>query len=74
MKITQVTYERLTKHRVDQYENERASCTVELNGGDPAEAFAIAQHEVEKQLGLLPSDDEVSWAKQVLRKVGMCGL
>lgn len=38
MRVVEVTYERLTKHRVGQYENERAACTVRVEEGEPAAA------------------------------------
>lgn len=71
MRVVEVTYERLTKHRVGQYENERAACTVRVEEGESAvDAMELAKYTVEEQLGLLPDESEVNNALTVLRKVG----
>lgn len=70
MRITSVTYERLSKQRVASYENERASCTVQIDEGESLEeAMNNAKYEVEKALGLLPSKDEVKNAKRILKRL-----
>jgi predicted Fe-Mo cluster-binding NifX family protein len=72
MKVKEVTYERLSNQRVGRFENERAACTVTINtDDDPRDAMKLAQFYVEEQLGLLPTEEDVQGAIELLKAAGI---
>ena len=72
MKLKEVTYERLSNQRVGRYENERAACTILINeGDDPRDAMKLAQFYVDEQLGLLPTEQDVTDAIETLKAAGI---
>jgi predicted Fe-Mo cluster-binding NifX family protein len=72
MKVKEVTYERLSNQRVGRYENERAACTIIIKeGDDPRDAMKLAQFYVDEQLGLLPTEEDVQGAIDLLRAAGI---
>lgn len=70
-KIKKLVYARLSKHRVDQFENERVEATVELEPGDkPAVVMQNLKRFVDAQLRLGPSEFELQEAQRIIEEYG----
>ena len=70
-KIVRMTYARLSKQRVDQFENERVEATAELEPGDkPAMVMQNLKRFVDAQLGLGPSEFDLREAKRIVEEYG----
>ena len=66
-KITEVTYERLSRERVRQYENERVCATATVDKGEnPAIVLQALKRFVDQQLGLGPTEEELNEARKLI--------